>query len=137
MSSSKLIISVASIFLGFVGVANAKEFKISFDWGGLKLCTSGQPNIVANPRFKVSGLPKGTKFIQFRLEDKNVPGYPHGGGWVEMSNDGRVPSNSFKYQSPCPPSGQHVYEWTAVAKDKKGFGAKKLGTAKAARKYPE
>ena len=137
MVSPKSIVLAASLFLAGGGVVNAKEFKISFDWGGLKLCTSGRPNTVANPKFKVSGLPEGTKFIQFRLKDKNVPSYNHGGGWVEMSKDGQAPENSFKYKSPCPPSGQHVYEWTAIAKDKKGFGAKTLGTAKAARKYPE
>ena len=137
MPSSKSIVLATSIFFAVAGGANAKEFKITFDWSGLKLCTSGIPNVVSNPKFKVSGLPKGTKFIQFRLKDKNVPLYNHGGGWVEMSKDGTTPMNSFKYQSPCPPSGQHVYEWTAQAKDKKGFGAKTLGTAKAARKYPE
>jgi len=35
---------------------------------------------------------------------------------------------------PCPPSGKHTYEWTITAiGDKK----KKLGKAKAKKKYPE
>lgn len=119
-----------------VSPAAAEQFRISFTWAGLKLCTSGSPNTVANPEFVVKGLPKGTQVIQFRLVDKDVPTYNHGGGTVAMTRDGKVPRGAFKYQSPCPPNGAHTYEWTATAKSKKGFGGKKLGVAKAARKYP-
>ena len=138
MMMMKSMARCAVLILMASGVAaNAKEFKISFTWDGLKLCTSGYPNKVSNPIFKVSGLPNGTEFVQFRLTDKDVSSYNHGGGWVKMSADGTVAPNSFKYKSPCPPSGRHVYEWTATAKAKKGFGGKKLGIAKASRKYPE
>jgi len=82
----------------------AAEFQFSFDWAGLKLCTSGSPNTVSNPQFKVTDLPNGTTFINFTLTDLDVPGYRHGGGWVEMSDNGTVPANAFEYQSPCPPS---------------------------------
>lgn len=123
--------------LAAVSPAAAEQFRISFTWAGLKLCTSGNPNTVANPEFVVKGLPAGTQAVQFRLVDKNVPGYNHGGGTVAMTRDGKVPRGAFKYQSPCPPNGVHTYEWTATAKSKAGFGGKKLGVAKAARKYPE
>jgi phosphatidylethanolamine-binding protein (PEBP) family uncharacterized protein len=119
------------------GPAAAAEFKITFDWAGLKLCTSGSPNTVSNPLFKVSGLPKGTTYIKFKLTDLDVPGYPHGGGWVKISANGTVPGDVFRYKSPCPPSGAHSYEWTATAKTKKGAGGKVLGQAKARRKYPD
>lgn len=110
------------------------EFKISFDWTGLKSCTSGRPNVVKNPAFKVSGVPAGTTVIQFKMKDLDVPSYNHGGGWVKMSADGTAPVGAFKYKSPCPPSGSHTYQWTAVAKTKKS--GKVLAKAAAALKYP-
>ena len=116
---------------------NAGDFKIEFTWDGLKRCTSGRPNIVSNPIFKVMGVPKGTVGIDFRLKDLNVPSYNHGGGWIDISKDGKVAANSFKYKSPCPPSGKHKYEWTAKAKEKKGWGGKTLATTKVSRMYPE
>jgi len=112
------------------------EFSFTFDWKGLKLCTTGQPNTVANPRFKLRDVPDGTTYVQFKLKDLDVPGYNHGGGWIEVSADGTVPANAFTYQSPCPPSGSHDYEWTATARTKKG-GGKKLAVAKSRRAYPE
>lgn len=133
---------IAALYLGpclglSAGAAQAGEFRIGFDWSGLKLCTSGRPNTVANPVFTVKDLPAGTKFIQFRLVDLDVPSYNHGGGVVAISKDGKIPRGAFKYQSPCPPNGAHTYEWTATAKTKKGFGGQKLGVAKARRKYPQ
>ena len=135
-------VAVAALSLGLgagvaAGPAQAAEFRISFNWSGLKLCTSGRPNTVANPAFTVKGVPKGTKFIQFRLVDLDVPSYNHGGGVVAISKDGKIPRGAFKYKSPCPPNGTHTYEWTATAKTKKGFGGQKLGVAKAQRKYPK
>lgn len=109
------------------------DFKISFDWGDIPLCTSGKPNKVGSPAFVLKGLPEGTTQVQFKLKDLDVPGYNHGGGKVKVTADGKLPFGAFKYKSPCPPNGSHTYEWTATAK----AGSKKLATAKAARKYPE
>ena len=109
------------------------DFKISFDWGDIPLCTSGNPNKVGSPAFVLKGLPEGTTQVQFKLKDLDVPGYNHGGGKVKVSADGKLPFGAFKYKSPCPPNGSHTYEWTATAK----AGGKKLATAKATRKYPE
>lgn len=128
MFFSALFITVA------LAAPAAAELRFTFDWSGLKLCTSGSPNIVSNPRFKVTGLPAGTTIVQFRLRDLDAPGYNHGGGWVKMSGDGTVPAGAFSYKSPCPPNGVHTYEWTATAKSKKN--GKKLGQAKTRRDYP-
>lgn len=125
---------VTAIVAMMAGSANADSFTIQFDWGGLKSCNSGNPRVVPNPRFSVSGLPEGTAAVEFKLKDLDAPSYSHGGGKVKMSANGQVPSGAFKYKSPCPPNTVHTYEWTATAKDAKG---KKLGVAKAARKYPE
>ena len=91
--------------LGFLNFANADEIKLSFDWGDIPLCTSGNPNTVSNPLFTLSGIPKGAKWAYFKLQDRNVPGYKHGGGWVELKDNTTINSGIFDYKSPCPPSG--------------------------------
>lgn len=113
----------------------ASAFEIAFTWDGLKSCTSGNPNTVANPRFVLSDVPDGTKFIRFKLVDTNVRQFDHGGGVVAWDGQGVIEPGAFKYKSPCPPNGSHKYEWTATAQSKKSGG--KLGTAKAVRAYPE
>jgi phosphatidylethanolamine-binding protein (PEBP) family uncharacterized protein len=128
------IVLASLFFTAALAAPAAAEFRFTFDWAGLKLCTSGSPNTVSNPRFKVSGLPAGTTFVQFRLKDLDAPGYNHGGGWVQMSGDGAAPAGAFSYKSPCPPNGTHTYEWTATAKTKKN--GKTLGKTTARRKYP-
>ncbi len=113
---------------------NAQDFSFTFNWQGLALCTSGNPNIVPNPRFEMKNVPEGTHFIRFKLKDKNVPSYNHGGGTVPFTGHTVITPGQFKYKSPCPPDGQHLYEWTATALKKKSGG--KLGVAKSALKYP-
>jgi phosphatidylethanolamine-binding protein (PEBP) family uncharacterized protein len=116
--------------------AVASEFAISFEWGDISLCTSGQPNVVPNPRFVLSNVPEGTKFIHFTMTDLDVPSYNHGGGTVEYTGKNVIEPGSFKYQSPCPPSGSHRYQWTATAKEKTGFFSGSIGKARATKKYP-
>lgn len=130
-----LAIAVTTVL--FASMAHADSFSFSFTWDGLKTCNTGNPRTVSNPAFVVQGVPAGTQFIEFRLKDLDVPSFNHGGGTVAVSSDGTIPTGAFKYQSPCPPGGKHRYEWTATAKDKKGFGGKKLAVAKAVRNYPE
>jgi phosphatidylethanolamine-binding protein (PEBP) family uncharacterized protein len=79
-------------------------------------------------------VPKRTTELRFRMKDKNVPQYDHGGGKIKNYGGEKVIQlGAFKYKSPCPPSGSHRYEWTITAIEDE----KKLGTAKATRKYPE
>ncbi len=120
---------------GTAAAGQAQAFEIGFDWNGLKLCTSGIPNTVSNPRFTLKGVPAGTRYIRFRLVDLDVPGYNHGGGIVAYKGQKTIEPGAFTYKSPCPPNGRHTYEWTAIAQTKKNGG--KLATAKARRKYPE
>ena len=130
----RFIISIASIALALsASQASAAGFGFSFDWGGLKKCTSGSPNTVPNPAFKLSGVPQGTATIRFAMKDINVPSYNHGGGKAKYTGSNTIAPGAFKYRSPCPPSGRHTYEWTAPALDAKG---KKLAVAKARRNYP-
>lgn len=125
---------ILPLFLFLLCATQAHAFDISFDWKGLKLCTSGQPNTVANPQFALKDVPAGTKFIRFRLKDLDVPSYNHGGGVVAYSGQKVIQPGAFKYKSPCPPNGKHTYQWTATAQKRKNGG--KLGTAQASRKYP-
>ena len=133
-----LRISGLSVFIIILLVipAVASEFAISFEWGDIPRCTSGQPNLVPNPRFVLSNVPEGTKFIQFRMTDLDVPSYDHGGGMVEYIGENIIEPGAFKYKSPCPPGGSHRYEWTAVAKKKTGLFSGSLGKARATKSYP-
>ena len=126
----------AVLFL-YVTPLNAGEFTISFEWGDIPLCTSGRPNTVPNPRFVLSNVPKGTKFIEFSMTDLDVPTYDHGGGTVAYTGNNILEPGAFTYKSPCPPSGSHRYRWTATAKEKTGLFSGSLGKAKATRNYPE
>lgn len=117
----------------FAATPATAEMRLSFAWGNIPLCTSGKPNRVGNPEFKLTGVPAGTTSVEFRLTDRDVPGYNHGGGKLKLSQDAKIPFGTFKYKSPCPPDGAHSYEWTATAR----AGSKVIGTAKARRKYPE
>ena len=101
MKLTKTIIMALVANIGLCGAAQA--FTIEFDWDGLRLCNTGRPNTVPNPEFVVTGLPEGTNAVIFRLVDKDVPSFNHGGGTVSMLADGIVPQGSFTYKSPCPP----------------------------------
>jgi phosphatidylethanolamine-binding protein (PEBP) family uncharacterized protein len=115
----------------------ASEFAISFDWGDIHLCTSGNPNTVANPKFVLSNVPKGTQFIKFTMTDLDVPSYNHGGGTIKYTGKNVIKPGAFKYKSPCPPDGSHRYRWTAVAKKKKSIFGGTIGKAKATKRYPK
>lgn len=112
----------------------AAEFRLSFKGrGSIPRCTTGNPNLVGNPDLTLTGVPAGTTSIQFKLVDLDVPSYNHGGSKrLKITGDGRVPAGTFRYKSPCPPSGTHTYEWTATARK----GGKILAQAKARRSYP-
>ena len=112
----------------------AEEFSISFEWGDIKKCNTGNPNRVSNPIFTLSNVPEGTKFLKFKMKDKNVPSYNHGGGKIEYFGENVIEPGAFKYKSPCPPGGTHTYEWTVTAQSEKSGG--KLAVAKAKKKYP-
>ena len=128
----KIILSL--IIVVFSSVNAFAEFSFTFDWGDIKECTTGYPNKVENPIFNLTNVPEGTKELRFKMKDKDAPGYNHGGGKIKNYNgESTIQPGAFKYKSPCPPGGSHTYEWTITAiGDKK----KKLGKAKASKKYP-
>ena len=112
----------------------AAAFELGFDWGPIPLCTTGIPNVVPNPIFRLSAVPEGTRFIRFALKDLDVPDYDHGGGTVRYDGQAEIAPGAFRYQSPCPPGQTHRYEWTATALA--GPEGPALATATSARDYP-
>lgn len=114
--------------------SRADDFSFSFEWGDLKLCTTGKPNRVSNPVFTLANVPAGAHTIKFRMKDVDVPNYNHGGGKASYSGTNIIESGAFKYKSPCPPNGTHTYQWKARILDADG---NKLTTATAERDYPE
>lgn len=122
----RLLVAVLALFL-FAGVQQASAMSLSFNWGPTKKCFDR-----SSPPMKVSGVPKGTVKLKFKMVDLNVPSYPHGGGTVKYSGKNSLPYGAFRYKGPCPPE-PHTYQFTVQALDAKG---KVLGTAKAKRRYP-
>ncbi len=120
----------------FASSASANDFEISFDWGDIKKCITGNPNTVPNPIFELKNVPDETAWIYFKMVDRNVPSYDHGGGWVEYKGQSKINPGAFKYYSPCPPNGRHKYEWTATAKKKKSSSGGTISKAKASKMYP-
>lgn len=128
---------VFAIVLSLAGTAAlAADFTVSFNWDGLKRCTSGRPNTVGNPVFTLSAVPAGTKWLYFKLTDIDVPNYNHGGGWIQYNGGNVTAANIFKYKSPCPPNGRHTYEWSVRATASKDSNAGLLGAAALRMKYP-
>lgn len=124
---------ILSCAFSVLACAAHADFEISFNWDGLALCTSGNPNRVGSPPFILRDVPPGTTEIRFKLVDLDVPQYNHGGGKVRVGQSGQLPPNLFRYKSPCPPNGSHTYEWRAEAR----AGRQVLATASARRRYPE
>ena len=109
------------------------DFSLSFEWGDTPACKTGQAKKVQNPVFTLTDVPEGTKILQFRMKDKQSS-FNHGGGKVEYTGQTSIEPGAFKYYGPCPPKQVHTYVWTVTAKNEK---KKKIGKAKAQRKFPE
>lgn len=127
------LMKVAALAVLLPGTAFAADYSLSFAWGDIPSCSSGNPYTVGSPEFVVKNLPAGTTTVVLKLKDLDAPNYNHGGARLKMSQSGTIPAGVFKYKSPCPPNGVHTYEWSATAK----AGSKTLGVAKARRDYPE
>jgi phosphatidylethanolamine-binding protein (PEBP) family uncharacterized protein len=111
-----------------VAASDAMAMSLSFSWAGYRACGS------QSPAFTVSDVPPDTARLAFRMVDREVPSYPHGGGTVAYMGKDDIPAGAFSFKGPCPPPGQqHTYEWTVQALDR---GGKAIGSAKAAEKFP-
>ena len=108
--------------------ALAADFAADFTWDGTGKCFEPK-----SPPFKISNAPEGTKTLRFNLVDLDFTSFAHGGGTVAYDGGGTVAQGAFIYRGPCPPVGQHHYEWTVEALDS---GGKVLATAKVMKEFP-
>ena len=122
---SKALIAIA--VLGALAT-DAAAMSLKFSWAGYRACSA------RSPAFSLSDVPAETVRLAFKMMDRDVPSYPHGGGTVAYRGQGEIPSGAFSYMGPCPPSGQqHTYEWAVQALDRDG---KAIGSATAAEQFP-
>jgi hypothetical protein len=108
--------------------AQSSSFAVDFSWEGTASCFDPK-----SPPFSVSGAPAGTKTLKFAMKDLDAPDYPHGGGTVAYSGQNQIGRGAFSYQGPCPPQGQHNYQWTVEAQDGNG---KTLSAATVTKRFP-
>ena len=95
----------------------AEEFSISFEWGDIKKCNTGNPNRVSNPIFTLSNVLEGIKFLKFKMKKMYL--VISGGRKIEYFGENVMEPSALKYKSSCPPGGRHTYKWTVTAQSKK------------------
>jgi len=123
------ISALLSLMCGNSLHAQSPDFSVNFTWQGTASCFDPK-----SPPFSLSGVPGGTKLLRFSMKDLDAPNYPHGGGSVAYNGQSQIGRGAFSYQGPCPPQGQHSYQWTVEAQDGNG---KPLAVATVMRKFPE
>src|SRR5277367_2966402 len=110
---------------------SAETLGVRFSWAGTMACSTSPP------AFTITNIPKGTKYLVFKLVDHDAPDFVHGGGQIPYSGSGRIPAGAFggPYNGPCPPQGAvHTYEWTVRAVD--DSGSKVLAANSATGRFP-
>jgi hypothetical protein len=127
MRSQIRVVMIGALIGAAALPSTASAMGLSFSWSGTTACGSSPP------AFTLSGVPKGTSQLAFNMVDLNLPSFQHGGGSIAYHGNNRIPGGSFSFTGPCPPSGQHTYQWTVKALDANG---KVLATASASRPFP-
>jgi hypothetical protein len=124
----RMIFVIGSLLVTQLFVASVWAMSLSFSWSDYQACSS------ASPAFTIFGAPSGTTKLAFRMVDKNVPSFKHGGGTIVYDGSHKISAGAFEYIGPCPPDGEHHrYEWTVQALDEAG---NILATATATRAFP-
>jgi phosphatidylethanolamine-binding protein (PEBP) family uncharacterized protein len=121
-------VSVIFVLAGGVTADAQPTFAVDFTWQGTGSCFDAQ-----SPPFSVTGVPAGTKRLTFTMKDLDAPNFRHGGGSVAYRGQSRIERGAFAYKGPCPPQGQHSYQWTVDAQDDAG---RTLATTTVTRKFP-
>lgn len=109
-------------------LAQSAGFTVDLTWTGTKSCFDPQ-----SPPFSLSGVPVNTRMLRFAMHDLDAPNFVHGGGTVSYDGQPRIPRGAFSYRGPCPPHGQHRYQWTVDALDAAG---RTTGNATVTKKFP-
>ena len=128
MPSRSWVIAAATLVATSALQAQSPGFSVDFSWQGTAACFDPK-----SPPFTLSGVPAGATRLTFTMKDLDAPSFPHGGGTVGFNGDSQGARGAFSSQGPCPPSGQHTYQWTVQALDTAG---KTLATATVAKKFP-
>ncbi len=111
-----------------LGVPSAGHaMSLAVDWTGTAQCFDSE-----SPVMRLSGVPKGTKQLRFRMSDLDAPHFEHGGGTVPYAGRPQLAKGSFQYRGPCPP-GQHRYQWYVEALDESG---RAIDTARTIAPFP-
>jgi len=113
---------------GGASVAQTASFSMDFSWSGTAACFDPQ-----SPPFSLMGVPAGTKQLKFAMRDLDAPNFQHGGGTVPYQGQNQIARGAFSYRGPCPPQGQHRYQWTVEAQDDAG---RTLATATVTKEFP-
>lgn len=108
--------------------AQSSGFAVDVTWAGSKSCFDPQ-----SPPFTLSAVPAGTRQLRFAMKDLDAPDFVHGGGTITYDGQPRIPRGAFPYRGPCPPQGQHRYQWTVEAQDAAG---KTLAAATITKNFP-
>ena len=128
MLSRVLICAITGAAAFGILPSDAFAMSVKFSWKGYRPCST------SSPAFIVSEVPSGTIRLSFEMVDKDVPTYPHGGGFIAFTGNSEIPAGVFSYKGPCPPNGQqHIYEWTVQALDGKG---KAIASTTVVEKFP-
>jgi phosphatidylethanolamine-binding protein (PEBP) family uncharacterized protein len=128
MTLIRFCIASVLVLIG-TGVADSQSrFAVDFTWAGTTACFDPK-----SPPFSLSGVPAGTKTLTFAMQDLDAPNFPHGGGSVPYRGQSRIERGAFTYKGPCPPQGQHRYQWTVAAQDGAG---RVLARTTAMKKFP-
>ena len=117
-----------AILVAAPAMAQLMGFAVAFTWEDTGSCFDPK-----SPPFTLSNVPHGTAVLSFQMQDMDAPSYPHGGGMVAYRGQSQLPRGAFSYKGPCPPSGQHSYQWTVKAVDGNG---KTLAVAQAMKRFP-
>ena len=123
-----MVLLLMPVCAGYLSAAQAPAFSVDVTWAGSKACFDP-----LSPPFTLSGVPPGTRQLRFAMKDLDAPDFLHGGGLVAYDGQRSVPRGAFAYRGPCPPSGQHRYQWTVVAEDAAGHT---LATATVTKRFP-
>ena len=128
-NTRELTVAFALLVLAPSAIAEVPaKFAVDFSWEGTASCFDPK-----SPPFTLSGVPAETKRLRFAMKDLDAPSYPHGGGTVPYQGQNNIGRGAFAYQGPCPPQGQHRYQWTIDAQDGAG---KTLATTTVTRNFP-
>jgi len=125
---SRVLVIAAGLMIPTVTWAGSLE--VRFSWAATTPCSA------TPPAFTVTNIPKGTKYLVFKLADHDAPYFVHGGGQIPYSGSGSIPAGAFgdSYKGPCPPQGAvHTYEWTVQAMDE---SSKVLAEGSATARFP-